>query len=384
MSATSPPIPTSVNLRRALVVSHLCADPVSRGKLRALSGLGLAVSVAVPDRWMPPGSDAAQRTSWEGDGELSIVPIEVRGELRQPAALLWRGRTLRRLVTDFRPDIIHIDEEAWTPAAALAARLGRRLGVPCVIAPVEALAPGLSLTQRFRRKQTYAGVRGIVAGNHLALALAARHRPDLPALVVPRVGVSPPILAQRAPRADLAIGFLGRLVPQRGLDLLFRACVGLIGRWTLTVVGTGPSQEELEGLAERLGIAARVTWLGALPRGAIRDVWPRLDCAVIPSRTTPRWVETVGRAALDAMAHGLAVVVTRTGVLPDIVGGAGKVIPEEDVSALTAALQELHDDPPARERLGAAARRRIMEEYSDAAVARKTLEFWRRVASATG
>jgi glycosyltransferase involved in cell wall biosynthesis len=377
-------MPTSVNLRRALVVSHLCADPMNRGKLRALGGLGVAVSVAVPERWVPSGSDAAQRTSWEGDGELSIVPVEVRGDLRQPATLRWHRKTLRRLVTDFRPDIIHVDEEAWTPAAELATRLGRRLGVPCVIAPVEPLAPGLSLAQRLRRKQTYAGVRGIVAGNALALALAARHRPDAPAVVIPRVGVSPPVLAQRAPHADLAIGFLGRLVPQRGLDLIFRSCVGLVGRWTLTVVGTGPSQEELEGLAERLGIAARVTWLGALPRGAIREVWPRLDCVVIPSRTTPRWVETEGRAAVDAMAHGLPVVVTRSGVLPHLVGEAGKVIPEEDVPALTAALQDLRDDAPARERLGAAARRRIMEEYSDVAVARKTLDFWRRVASATG
>jgi glycosyltransferase involved in cell wall biosynthesis len=43
----------------------------------------------------------------------------------------------------------------------------------------------------------------------------------------------------------------------KGLDTLFRACVKLLGRWSLTVVGTGPAQEELETLAERLGIAAR-------------------------------------------------------------------------------------------------------------------------------
>ena len=156
------------------------------------------------------------------------------------------------------------------------------------------------------------------------------------------------------PHPGLAIGFVGRLVPERGLDLLFRACVGLAGKWTLTVVGTGPSQEELEGLAQRLGIAARISWLGALPpAGGGRDLAPaRLPGA--PIRTTQRWVMTVGRAALHAMAHGVAVVGTDSGALPELVGDAGRIVPEEDVPALTAALQELYAD---RSRVRAPGRR---------------------------
>jgi len=185
------------------------------------------------------------------------------------------------------------------------------------------------------------------------------------------------------PHQGLAIGFVGRLVPERVLDLLFRACVSLAGKWSITVVGTGPSQEELEALAERLGIAARVTWHGALPRPAIDEVWPRIDCAVFPSRTTPRWVETVGRAPLEAMAHGVAVVASDSGVLPEVVGEAGRVVAEEDVSALAEALYGLYADRAECERLGAAGRRRVLEEFADPAVARKTLDFWGRVKGAS-
>jgi glycosyltransferase involved in cell wall biosynthesis len=182
----------------------------------------------------------------------------------------------------------------------------------------------------------------------------------------------------------LAIGFVGRLVPERGLDLLFRACVGLTGRWTLTVIGTGPSQEELEALAERLGVSARVSWLGPLPREAVDQVWPRLDCVVFPARTTPRWVASAARGALHAMANGVAVVASDSGALPEIVGDTGKIVPEENVPALAAALQELYADRAECERLGAAGRRRIMDEFSDSAIAGKTLAFWRSVAPASG
>jgi glycosyltransferase involved in cell wall biosynthesis len=173
------------------------------------------------------------------------------------------------------------------------------------------------------------------------------------------------------------------LVPERGLDLLFRACVGLAGKWTLTVIGTGPSQEELEQLAQRIGISARISWLGALPRQAVDEIWPRLDCVVLPSRTTERWVMTVGSAALHAMAHGVAVVGTNSGALPELVGDAGRIVPEEDVAALAAVLQELYADRSLCERMGDAGRRRIVEHFSDTAIAGKTLTFWRTLTTAT-
>jgi glycosyltransferase involved in cell wall biosynthesis len=173
-------------------------------------------------------------------------------------------------------------------------------------------------------------------------------------------------------------------VPERGLDLLFRACVSLTGKWTLTVIGTGPSQEELEGLAERLGISARVSWLGPLPRDAIDQIWPRLDCVVFPARTTHRWVATAARGALHAMANGVTVVATDSGALPEIVGDTGKIVPEEDVPALARALQELYANREECERLGAAGRQRLMEEFSDDAVAQKTFAFWRSLTPASG
>jgi glycosyltransferase involved in cell wall biosynthesis len=70
--------------------------------------------------------------------------------------------------------------------------------------------------------------------------------------------------------------------------------------------------------------------------------------------------------------------------MPEIVGNGGRIVPEEDVPALTAVLQELYADRAQCERLGSAGRRRIVEEFSDRAIAGKMLAFWRTLIPATG
>jgi glycosyltransferase involved in cell wall biosynthesis len=368
---------------RAVIVSHLYADPANRDKLRCLAGLGVSLAVAVPDRWAA-NDRQIHGTVWGDDTGVRVVPVAVRGRMADPSRLHWNAKTLRRLLTDFRPDVLHIEEEPWTQPASVALRLARRLGIKTVLSTAESLPQRHGLGLRFRRERSLRLAQGIMGANRLALGLATRRKPAIPSLALPQIGVTPPVTTPRISHQGLAIGFVGRLVPERGLDLLFRACVGMTGKWTLTVIGTGPSQEELEALAERLGISARVSWLGPLPRESVDQVWPHLDCVVFPARTTPRWVASAARGALYAMANGVAVVASDSGALPEIVGETGKIVPEENVPALTTALQELYADGAERERLGAAGRRRIMDEFSDSAIAAKTLAFWRRLAPASG
>jgi glycosyltransferase involved in cell wall biosynthesis len=366
------------------VISRVYADPATRGKLKALAGLGVSVAAAVPDRWSPLGLGTEQLTVWGDDGGVRTVPITVRGSTAPGTDPVWSRSALRRLITDFKPELLQIEEEPWTRAAATAAGLARRLRVPYVVLVRESLPGSHGALARIRRSRVLKGAKGLLAVNELAAKLVTRQHPSLAPLVIPQLGVGLPLRGASSRETGLTIGFFGRLIPEKGLDLLFRACVKLIGRWSITVVGTGPAQEELEGLAERLGIAGRVTWFGALPRQRVDEIWPRLDCLVLPSRTAPRWVEGTPRAAMEAMAHGVAVVATAAGALPEIVGSAGMVVPEEDVLAIAEALQRLHDDPVERERLAAEGRRRVMSEYTDAAIAGKTLRFWTQSITATG
>jgi glycosyltransferase involved in cell wall biosynthesis len=368
---------------RAVVVSRVYADPATRGKLKALAGLGVSLAAAVPDRWSPPGLGAEQQTSYGDDAGVRTVPIPVRGSTAAGGDPVWTRTALRRLFTDFRPELIQIEEEPWTRAAATAAALARRLHIPYTVLTRESLPISPGALGRLRRSGVLRQAKGLAGINELAAKLLSRQHPTLAVRVLPQVGVSVPFQGSRPARTGLTIGFFGRLLPEKGLDLVFRAGVKLIGRWSIIVVGTGPAQEELEALAERLGIAGRVTWLGSLPRRRVDEVWPLLDCVVLPSRTAPHWIETMPRAAIEAMANGVPVVVSTAGVLPEIVGQAGVIVPEENVDAIADALQRLHDDPAERERLATEGRRRVMGDFTDAAIAEKTLRFWRDAIAAT-
>lgn len=360
---------------RALVVSRLYADATTRGKLRALAGLGCTIGAVVPASWRPGPGHPPRATEFGNDGGVRIFPVPVRGTDGDTA---WETAGLKRSLAEFRPDLVQVEEAPSSAVAGAVVRASSRLRFRITVFSSDSLPAPLPFLGRFRRDRVLRRAVGLIGGNRLALGLLVHGR-EGPSLVLPQVGVAPPLAADRTPHAGLAIGFVGRLVPERGLDLLFRACVRLTEPWAMHVAGSGPAQEELEALAERLGIAARVTWHGALSRTSLGGLWPRLDCAVFPSRTTPRWVETRGRTALEAMAHGLPVIVSASGALPEVVGAAGRVVPEEGVDQLVEVLREFALDPDGRLALGAEARRRVLAEYTDEAIAERTLAFWRTV-----
>ncbi|HET8623243.1 MAG TPA: glycosyltransferase [Gemmatimonadales bacterium] len=360
---------------RVVVVSRTYADPGQRGKLRALAGLGCTLAAAVPASWQAHPDDRKRDAAFGDDGGVRIYPVPVEGAR-------WDRRSLTRLLSEFRPDLVQLEEEPWSPVASIIARAAGRYGFRLVTFSAQSIARPLPLLARFRRARTVRAASAAIGANHIAATLLAGGRPELQQAVIPQVGVLPPLTPRQDPqdpRAGFAIGFIGRLVPERGLDVLLRACVRLRGFWTLHVVGSGPSQEELEALAERLGLAARVTWHGALTHAALEPVWATLDCLVQPARTTPSWVEARGRTALEAMAHGIPVIGSRSGALPELLEGVGRVVPEDDVEALAAALQAWLDDPAERRRLGVESRRRVLADFTDESLAARTVKFWREV-----
>ena len=364
---------------RAVVLSHTYINPEDRGKLRALAGLGCSIALAVPDHWVHPITGSRLAASWGDDGGVRVVPVRVRGAGGGPELATWDRSTLKKLLRDFRPDILQVEEDPWTPAAASVSAVAARLRIPVVLFSAESVTRAYPFRQRLRRRSAVNRAAGFLGGNRLAAALLSRGRPSLPVEVIPQLGAPIPRRLTPVPHDGFTIGFVGRLVHEKGCDLLLRACVQVLGAWNLIVVGSGPAQEEMESLAERLGIASRVTWLGALPREELAAAWPRFDCLVLPARTTQRWVEPHGRAVIEAMAHSVTVIGSTSGALPEIIGDAGLVIPEDDVRALTAAVQDLRDSAPRRQAFALEGRRRVMAEFVDGALARKTLAFWEKV-----
>lgn len=355
---------------RAVIISQDYLDPARRGKLRALAGLGCAVTVATP------GGESGI------DGGVRLAPVPVRGEATDASRQVWSRRALLALLRDVRPDIVQIEAEPGTQAAAAATRAASSLNLPTIAFSWESLARPWSFFERRRRRTTLGAARGVIGGNRMAAGLLRTEAPAARHAVIPQFGLTLPASATPAERPGLAIGFIGRLVPERGADVLFRACNQVMGAWTLSVLGTGPEQESLEALAQRLGLSARLRWLGGAGRDQIEQFWHEIDVLAVPSRATPEWVEQFNPLLIEAMARGVTAVVTDTGALPEIVADAGMIASDPESMAL--ALQHLLADPALRRRLGEAGRSRVLAQYADTPIAEQTLAFWHDVLAASG
>lgn len=339
----------------------------------------------------PRGIFCDVRTAFLSPGNLSSA---ARAQLRAFAALgvvvtaiippsdhprhRWKRGALRRALQDAAPDVVHVDVEPHLPLASMALAEARRLGIAATVTTALETEGALAWRERRRRSRNLQEARGIHAATPGAATLAGQAASTL-LLMAPRTGVVTPSEVAPFDPDGFIMAFSGRLAQARGVDQLLRSAVGIVGSWQLLVAGGGPAQPELEALAERLGISGHVSWLGSLPAEERAELWSRVDCAVVPTREMNAPVDQASTGALQAMAAGRPVVATRTGALPEFVGDTGILVDADDPPALTAALQQLRDDPALRQSLGAAARRRVLEQYSTHAVARRSVELWRQI-----
>ena len=175
---------------------------------------------------------------------------------------------------------------------------------------------------------------------------------------------NPPLTVPEGARVLLA---LGRLVPQKGLDVAVRALPEVRRRHpdaVLIVSGEGPERDALENLAAELGVGDGLFLPGRA--GDVAALLERAELLVHPSR----W-EGFGLVLLEAMLTSTPVVATRVSSIPEIVvdGETGVLVPADDPGALAGALVRVLDDPGT---LGAAGRARALEQFSAQAMARKT------------
>ncbi len=171
--------------------------------------------------------------------------------------------------------------------------------------------------------------------------------------------------------------FVGRLVYQKGLDVLFESLSALQSLpWELSLVGDGPQLKPLQELAASKGITERVYFHNWLQGEALLEQYRQANLFVFPSRH-----EGMPNAVLEAMASGLPVLATA------IAGNEELVIPEQtgllispdDPAALQRALELLLTDPDCRERMGSAARQRVEDHYAWSWVAEQYLKRLERV-----
>lgn len=259
------------------------------------------------------------------------------------------------------------------PSAPVAWWAKRRTGVPYAVSLQGGDVPGFTPDQlRHWHKLTGGLIRSLwrdadaVAANSEGLAALARvHTPEIAIDVIP-AGVDADTGTAKIDydsHGPVKLLFVGRLVPQKGLDVLLEALSLLSrdARWTLTLAGDGPAWTSLVAQATRNGVLDRLKLLGWCSKEDLARIYRDADVFVLPSRD-----EGMSNALLEAMATGLPVICTDVPGMRDVItdGETGLIVPPEHPPALAAALTTIMADTAARAAMGRAARSHVARRFS--------------------
>ncbi len=386
---------------RVLAVDHTAGIPPFRRKFAAIAAHpGIELTVLAPSRWV------------ENYRVVGASPSDTEGYAFRTAPVGWPGYENRAFfragigpaLRAVRPDVLHLWEEPfsvialqtlllasiWAPRAraiffssdnlsggfrysyrpsAFYAAVERYVHKRCAMGtavseevtgvlrekgfsrPIEVIPHGLDLTDYPADATGGAGQVGSRTPREVVRA---------------RLGLEPPI-----------VGFVGRLLHQKGIDLLLRAVASLPPpRPSLVLVGDGPYRGELEGMVEALGLGDSTRFLSSAGHGEVPELLSMIDVLVLPSRSTPRWKEQFGRVLIEGMAAGCAVIGSSSGAIPEVLGDAGVVFEEERSDDLAKAIQRVLGDTSLVQALRVRGRQRVRESYTWDAVADRVVAMY--------
>ncbi len=369
--------PARAEAPRVLVVGHTYVVGANQHKLHCLARLGVRVGLLAPRVW--PGGFLGCYELEHPYREIAVFPARARLAGRGGAYLLdWKDAAQALRV--FRPDLVHVEQEVFALSAFQAALLSRRAGVPLTVFCWENMYRplwGRWATTRVVLRTA----RAVVAGNTGAAELCRRFGYSGPVTVLPQLGVDTNLFAPRARGAQagktLVVGFVGRLIPEKGVDILVEAVAGLQReglRVRLVICGSGPEEGRLRHLVSTAGLDGGCRWVAPLPHDRVPEVLGELDLLALPSRTTARWAEQFGHVLIEAMAIGVAAVGSRCGAIPDVIGRDDALFPDGDVAGLAVILRRAVTDRRWLDELKAYGLRRVRAEFTNEAVARGLLE----------
>jgi glycosyltransferase involved in cell wall biosynthesis len=268
-----------------------------------------------------------------------------------------------RLAALPRGRIVVIDGLAFGVLPDAASALERTLKLVALVHHPLALETGLSgeevdALRASERASLSLARRIIVTSASTASLLAAEYAVPAALITVVHPGVDRAAAVPRDSGGEtVELLAVGSIVPRKGYDVLIAALASLVDRpWRLVIAGdrerSPDTTQKLDAEIQRLGLASRVMTIGAVSPERLATLYVSADLFVLPSH-----FEGYGMAYTEAIAHGLPVIGTTAGAIPEAVpAAAGILVMPGDIDMLTRTLRRLLENPDERMRLAAGAR----------------------------
>ena len=356
---------------------------------------GVTLRVVVPTRWYESFQDIVFEPESDTACEEFPCPIRFSGY----GSRFYYRQGIVSHFRDFQPDIIHLEEEAWSLNALQTIRLKRKycpksrfifrtsLSIPTKqrfgFLPVW-------IERRVFRETDRAFPLSVNAGKILTQRGYTGRQTPFPNGVDVRhfykMNVSE--LRDSLQLKDcFVVGYVGRLLQMKGIDILLEAVAHLVNHdptrtYKLLIVGQGEDKPSFQKIAETLGISGHIVWVDAVPPEEVGTYINCMDTLILPSRTTAGWVEFFGRVLIEGMACKVPVIGSDSGEIPHVIDDAGLIFPENDINALAERIHHIAHDACLQNNLVARGLDRV-RDFTWETIAERTYQVYQELLAET-
>ena len=366
---------------RVLRVSHSSLTPALRERERALvrNYSDVDLEVVTARKWREAEVDVAAAPD-----DMFPVFAARTGWSKHVQLFAWNPLTLIAALRRHRPHLIDLNHEPFSVGCA------QMLMLCDLFAPQAAIV--LQTAQniyrqypppfRWSEQRSFRRVDAAYACSETTREVMRAKGFHKPMAIIP-FGVDTSLFtapARTPSKQTLTIGYVGRMLPGKGLNVLAEALPQLGStNWKLLVVGDGPERSAFEQQLREKRLLDRVQFAGAIRYEEVPAFFQQMDLFVMPTETTSRIREQFGRVLVEAMASGVPVIGSTSGAIPEVIQEAGLTFAEGDAQALAGAIDRLLSNPALRDQLARAGHQRVERHYSWNRVADLTYEFYRRL-----
>jgi glycosyltransferase involved in cell wall biosynthesis len=367
---------------RVLMISKALVAGTSQRKLEELAKFpGVELTLVTPEYWRSDdGSKQVLERLYTFGYRMIVVPMALNGNFH-----MHYYPQLSKIMREVSPEIVHIDEEPYNFATFQAMRLALKQKAHALFFTWQNLYRNYPPPFRQIELYNYRHASVALAGNRDARDVLKHKGFPGPIRIIPQFGFDTEIYRRTQPRpartadAPFTLGYLGRLVENKGLFLLVEALANLPEYCHVVFIGNGPIKGELEMLAARLGVTQRLIFKSGVPTYEVPKELQQMDALVLPSLTRPNWKEQFGRVLAEAMACETPVIGSSSGEIPYVIGHAGLVFSEGNAQELVVCVRKLLENPALYATLAAKGRQRVLEYYTQEHIARQTYETYQEM-----
>ncbi|MBD2079178.1 glycosyltransferase [Leptolyngbya sp. FACHB-17] len=367
---------------KLLIVNHSCTVSVVQQFYAEIEQqTGWELTIVMPENWKDEYGIRRKIERWKDfRGQIISIPVWRSGSIPLHSYRSFFVNLLRKL----NPDFIYLHQEPYalvTLQVYLAnyftirkpisfftwQNILKRYPIPFrqmerwILKHTDVMFPGSYSAEAVMREKGYTG-QSVLMPSGID-----------PAIYYPRSNT----LKTELGAQDVLIGYVGRIVEQKGLKTLLLALNEIRSRpWRLVMIGSGEYESEFDAIAQQLNLSDRIQKLGFVPFTETPNYLSAFDLLVLPSETRSSWKEQFGRVIIEAMACGTPVIGSDSGEIPHLISATkgGLVFPEGNAIALSQKLSELILNPELRSHYATTGRQAVLNHYTNSLLAQRFAE----------